>query len=225
MFRRLMFCGLATLLLLPAGTALAQVKHHVTLKGKFLIQEEDGKTVFKAGSRKIEVDLSKVRLQKHSVKKLAELRPGTDMTLFAKFTPWSDGDEYERMACLIAGTHYVPKHEPNSANMPTWYRGPLSFNSNQTVAYVNSATLPTGVDRAVCMIEPARVGEFYLTKKSGKKVAKVAYVRGYYTVKKDGKKKKKVFVPIVFTLPTRGIPKKEYQYILDPAKMYKDLSG
>ncbi len=216
---------IALTLILPSAFAANAKRQDVTLKGKFVVSEADGEIVFKAGGKSLAIDLKKVRLQKHRVEKLKDLPAGTQMNVFAKYTAWSDGDEFERMASLVAGKHYVPKHVPASRNMATWYRGGLHFASNKSIAYVDGASLPTGVDRPVCVIESANFAEFFETKKSGKKKAKPAYIRGTYVLKKIGGKKKKVFIPLVITLPTRGIPTKEYQYILDPSKMYKDLGG
>lgn len=107
--------------------------------------------------------------------------------------------------------------------MATWYRGRLHFAGNKSIAYVEGATLPTGVDRPVCVIESAHCAEFFVEKKNGKKLAKAAFIRGTFVVKKIGDKSKKVFIPRGITLPTRGISTKEYKYILNPSKMYKDL--
>ncbi|MEM7261689.1 MAG: hypothetical protein AAF488_06830, partial [Planctomycetota bacterium] len=93
-----------------------------------------------------------------------------------------------------------------------------------TIAYVDNTVLPTGVDRAVCLLEEAGIEDFFETKKSGKKKAKTAFVRGVYSEQRVDGKKKKVFSPRVISLPTAGIPKKEYQYILDPAKLYRDVA-
>ena len=147
------------------------------------------------------------------------------MMIFAKYKEWSDGDEYERMVCLVAGTHYAPKHKRPSSHLPSWYRGRLRFNSNKSGVYLGQASLPAGVDRPTCVIERAKLADFFVTKKSGKKKAKTAYVRGTYTIKEVDGKKKKAFKPMVITLPTRGLSSKEYQYILDPSKMYKDFAG
>lgn len=219
------FILVALTLSLPVADAGSIGLQHIMLKGKFLVPDEDGEIIFKAGSKKLSVDLKKVYLQKHSVKKLKDLREGTEMLAFAKYTPWADGDELERMACLVAGQHYPPPHVPKSKSLPTWHKGQLHFNSNKTIAYVNGASLPTGVGRATCVIEKAKLDDFFVTKKSGKKTAKPAYVRGVYMEIERKGKKTKIFVPKVITLPARGIPGKEYKYILDPSKMYKDLSG
>ena len=216
---------IALTLFLPAALAQESKRQDVTLKGKFVFSEDESDVVFKAGGHSHPVDLSKVRLQKHRVEKLKNLPAGTPMHVFAKFTEWSDGDEYERMACLVAGAHVVPRHKPANANMPTWYYGPLRLGQNNNVAYVNSGSLPTGVDRSVCVIESASYAELFVEKKSGKKVPKPAYIRGTFVVRKIDGKSHKVFIPRVITLPTRGISAKEYKYILDPAKMYKELGS
>lgn len=212
----------------PVANAGKLQLQQITLKGKFVVPDpadDTGFYYFKAGGKKHLISLESVELQKHSVKKLKEIKPGTEMLLFAKFTPWADGDEFERMACLLSGPHHAPPHTPKGPSLPTWYKGSLSFNSNNTIAYVDGASLPTGVDRVTCVIEKATVGDFFDTKKNGKKKAKTAYIRGTYMKIESKGKSSKVFVPSVITLPTRGLPSKEYKYILDPSKMYKDLSG
>ncbi|MEM7168415.1 MAG: hypothetical protein AAF581_23410, partial [Planctomycetota bacterium] len=146
------------------------------------------------------------------------------MGVFSRYKEWSDGDEFEAMACLLAGPVAVPRPKVTDGNKPDWRFGLLSFNSNKTIAYVDGATLPTGVGRAVCVVKRATLSDFFETKR-GKRKAKVAYVRATYREKRVDGKKKKVVVPRVITLPTRGIPSKEYKYILDPSKMYKDLIG
>lgn len=198
----------------------------VTLKGKFVPAKEDGaKPVFKAGGKTYEIDLNKVALQKHRVEKLVDLKPGTVMAVFSHYKEWSDGDEFEAMACLLAGdVSKLPRPKEVEGYKPRWRFGRLSFNDNNTIAYVDRATLPTGVGRAVCIIEKARIGEFF-NFKGGKRKPKPAYMRAAVSTTRIDGKKKTVLVPRVITLPTRGIPSKEYKYILDPAKMYLDLRG
>lgn len=111
---------IALTLFLPTALAQETKSQEITLKGKFVFSEEEGEIVFKAGGKSLAIDLQKVRLQKHRVEKLRDLPAGTQVNVFAKFTPWSDGDEYERMACLVAGDHYV---RSTSRRARTWRPG------------------------------------------------------------------------------------------------------
>lgn len=215
----------ALTLVLSTAFAAGPKRLDVTLKGSFVVSDGDAGVAFKAGGKTFAIDLHKVRLQRHRVEKLKDLPAGTRMFVFATYKEWSDGDEFERVACLVAGEHLPPEYNPKSANMRRWYTGGLRFAENKSIAYVDSASLPTGVERPTCVIEVADFSLFFENKKDGKRVAKPAYVRGRYAVKVVDGKEEQVFVPQVITLPTRGLPAKEYEYILDPGKMYEDLEG
>lgn len=224
MFRSAAILIALTFVLSTAFAASAK-RLHVTMKGSFVVSDGENEVAFKVGSKSFTVDLKKVKLQKHRFEKLKDLPAGTPMHAFATYKEWSDGDELERVACLVAGQHSPPAYKPANENMRTWYTGELRFAENKSIAYIDGASFPTGVDRPTCVIETANLADFFETKKDGKKVAKPAFVRGRYAVKTAGGKEEQVFVPQVITLPTRGIPAKEYEYILDPAKMYEDLEG
>lgn len=127
------------------------------------------------------------------------------MAVFSRYKEWSDGDEFESLACLLAGKEVrVPRPKDSDPRKPTWRFGLLGFNSNKTIAYVDGATLPTGVSRPVCIVEKARYGDFF-THKGGKKKPKLAYVRAKFDKKKVKGKWKDVLVPRIITLPTTGI--------------------
>lgn len=68
--------GVFAVLVMVAPTARAAKTKpvEVALKGKFV--EKDGKILFKAGGKSFEINLKKVLLQKHRVKKLVDLSCG-----------------------------------------------------------------------------------------------------------------------------------------------------
>lgn len=179
----------------------------------------------KVKGKTITVSYGRSKFYKHSVKKLSELPNGTPMHAFARKIRMTRSRIYLEQFVVLAAGQFTPVPYPETdPNKPHWNSGQLYWDAAGKVPYIDSLALHCGPEREVCLVEDARLQDMYEKNDKGEIKGKKIYVRlvgARSKVKVDGKKLEH-FSALEVILPTRGIDRKEYGYLLDSQRLVKE---
>ena len=183
------------------------------------VDEEKFLLTVKSKGKTVEVYYGKAMREKHSVKKLVDLKDGVPMTAFGRVTHMTSTRDYlEQLVVMVAGYFTPPEYRVASIQKAHWQKGPLRFRDEKNTMMLGDYYLHCGKSRPVCVINAAKITDYYETKNGKIKGKKIFLVGIPKTEKVDGKKVTK-FDARRIILPTKGIPKKEYGYILEPWRL------
>lgn len=173
----------------------------------------------------VTVGYGRSKFYKHSVKKLSELPNGTPMHAFARKIRMTRSRIYLEQFVVLAAGQFTPVPYPETdPSKPHWNSGQLYWEAAGKVPYIDSLALHCGPERKVCLVEDARLQDMYEKDDEGEIEGKQIYVRiigARSKVKVDGKKLEH-FAALEVILPTRGIHRKEYGYLLDSQRLVKE---
>jgi hypothetical protein len=212
--------------LLLAQSPLEKPKE-VLLSGRITaVDEKNSEITFKAGSKVLTVRYSMARLVRHEMKPLSEVPAGTTMHAFARRTRMTTHLYYlEQFVLLVAGPfEHSPYLEPNEEK-PHWETGVLAFTDDGNTMWIGEDRLHCGKDRPVCVIHPATIADFYELDKKGRIQGKAMHIRAAYFATKTADKTPELYIATRLILPTTGIPRSEYGYILEPGKLNEEQAA
>ena len=183
------------------------------------IDTENFVVTVKQGRKEIEVSYGDALFYRHEVEKLSDIPEGTLMTTFARITKMTRTIDYlEQLVLLVAGPYHRSKYPESNREKPHWNSGPLQITDEGRTFWIQKMILHCGSDRQVCVVKDSRIEHFYEEKK-GKIVGKPMFMVGRTGEKTVEGKKEPTFELLWMILPTKEIPKKEYEYILAPWRL------